>query len=102
MSYARGDALVALRVFETLAGAGQNVWLDMRNLQGGDWWDGVRNAIDQSAGVLFLMSEESRRSPACSRELAYAAMRGRAILPIDLEPAMTGNLSALHCANLGV
>lgn len=88
ISYARADASLALRLYELLAGAGQDVWLDMANLRPEiDWWDGVRRAIDQSAVMLFLVSGESSRSMSCSRELAYAVVGGKRIVPIDVEPA---------------
>jgi hypothetical protein len=88
ISYARADASVALRLYELLAGAGQDVWLDMANLRPGiAWWDGVRRAIDQSAVVLFLVSDESSRSVSCSQELAYAVVCGKRIVPIDGERA---------------
>ena len=88
MSYARADASVALRLYEVLAAAGQDVWLDLANLRPGiDWWDGVRRAIDQSAAVLFLVSGESSRSMSCSRELAYTVVCGKRIVPIDVGPA---------------
>jgi hypothetical protein len=86
MSYARADATAALRVYEALVGAGRDVWLDVANLPlGMDWWHGVRRAIDQSAGVMFLVSDESSRSMSCSQELAYAAARGKRVVPVDIK-----------------
>ena len=83
ISYARADASVALRLYEVLAAAGQDVWLDIANLGPGiDWWDGARRAIDQSAAVLFLVSGESSRSRSCSRELVYTVACGKRIVPI--------------------
>jgi TIR domain len=88
MSYARVDEPVALRVYEALAGAGQDVWLDKAKLRAGvDWWEGVRRAIDHCVGVLFLASDESWRSMSCSQELAYAVARGKRIVPIATDAA---------------
>ena len=95
MSYARADAPVALRLYEVLAAAGQDVWLDVANLRPGiDWWDGVRRAIDQSAVVLFLVSGESSRSMSCSREVAYAVMCGKRVVPVDVGQAAFGTTGA--------
>jgi hypothetical protein len=86
MSYARADEPVALRVYEALAGAGQDVWLDMAKLRpGADWQEGVRLAIDHCVGVLFLLSDESLRSTSCSQELAYAVARGKRIVPMVVD-----------------
>jgi TIR domain len=86
MSYARADEPVAVRLYEALTAAGQDVWLDVARLRhGSDWWEGVRCAIDQCVGVLLIQSEESLRSISCSRELAYAVARGRPIVGIDIE-----------------
>jgi hypothetical protein len=88
MSYARADAPIALGVYELFADAGEDIWLDLANLEPGlDWWEGVRRAIDQSFGVVFLVSDESSRSMACSQELAYAIACGKRIVPIAVEPA---------------
>jgi hypothetical protein len=88
VSYARADELLALRFCALLGAAGQDVWLDLTHLRSSpDWWNEVRRAIDQSAGVLFLVSNESSRSLSCSRELTHAAARGKPIVPIKTEPA---------------
>jgi hypothetical protein len=88
ISYARADEPVALGLYEALVHARQDVWLDKKRLQPGvDWWDCVKLAIDQSSGVLFLVSDESSRSVSCSRELTYAVSCGKRIVPIDIEPA---------------
>lgn len=85
MSYARADEGVAVRVYEALTDADQDVWLDTARLPPGlDWWEGVRSAIDQCLGVLFLVSDESSRSTSVFRELAFAVARGKPIVPIEV------------------
>jgi hypothetical protein len=92
VSYARADEFLALRLCTLLADAGQDVWLDVTHLPPSfDWWNEVRRAIDQSAGLLFLVSDESSISLSCSRELTYAAARGKPILPIKAEWAAEVN-----------
>jgi hypothetical protein len=88
MSYARADEPVAIHVYEALTGAGRDVWLDRAKLRPRiDWWEGVRSAIDQCAGVLLVVSDDSSRSISCSREVAYALERGKPIVRIGVEPA---------------
>ena len=97
MSYARADEGVAVRVYEALMDADHDVWLDTARLPPGlDWWEGVRRAIDQCLGVLFLVSEESSRSPSVLRELAFAVARGKPIVPIEVSRA-PGNV--VGCAS---
>lgn len=83
ISYARADEQTAVRIYETLATAGEEAWLDIANLRPGlDWWETVKRAIDQCVAVLLLVSDESTRSMSCSLELAYAAVRGKQVHPI--------------------
>ena len=91
MSYARTDVPVALRIYDTLAVAGHEVWLDAYDLRPGvDWWAAARRAIDQCTSVLFLVSPESSRSFWCGQELAYAASRGKQIVRFHADRAPSG------------
>jgi hypothetical protein len=91
VSYARADEPLALLLCARLACAGQDVWLDLIHLPpGADWWDEARDALDRSAGLLFLVSDQSSRSLSCSRELTYAVARGKPIVRIEAVRAARG------------
>lgn len=87
ISYAHADASLVRRLYTALVDGGHDVWRDVEDLQPGvDWRDGVMQAIEGSAIVLFVLTPESVRSDCCSRELKHARAHGKALIPFSLHP----------------
>ncbi len=96
------DALVrALR--QALADQGQEVWIDSRELRGGDLlWPVVRRAIEESDAYAVLVSPDALQSEWVGDELAHALevqkTRGRdryRVIPLSLDGTPLGVLKRL-------
>ncbi|NWF70123.1 MAG: TIR domain-containing protein [Chloroflexi bacterium] len=62
-----------------------HVWQDKRDIPAGhDWWQSIVEAISACHVFLFMVSQESVRSPICQEELRYARRRNRPVIPIAL------------------
>jgi len=62
------------------------VWYD-ENIRGGqDWWDEIRKQIATRDIFVYLLSEESAKSPYCQAEHAEAKRLNKEVLPVRIEP----------------
>ena len=67
ISYAHADTSLVKPLYTALVDAGQDVWRDTEDLPPGvDWRDGVMQAIEGSAVVVFVLTPESARSEWCT------------------------------------
>jgi len=61
ISYASDDREAALKICESLRGAGVEVWFDLSELRGGDAWDAsIRKQIKNCALFLAIISKNTR------------------------------------------
>jgi hypothetical protein len=87
ISYAHADTSLVKPLYTALVDAGQDVWRDTEDLPPGvDWRDGVMQAIEGSAVVVFVLTPESARSEWCSRELKHARAHDKPLIPFCLPP----------------
>jgi len=62
------------------------VWYD-ENIRGGqDWWNEIRQQIAGRDIFIYLLSNESARSPYCHAEHAEAKRLNKEVLPVRIEP----------------
>jgi CHASE2 domain-containing sensor protein len=66
-------------------------WIDERDIEPGSQWSGeIVDAIDHSAGMILLLSENSNRSVQVGPEVERAVSRGKPLFPVrivDVQPS---------------
>ena len=83
VSYAREDRDIALRLTDDLRAAGVDVWIDHRNIRGGDPWDeAVETALRQSPTMLVILSPDAVQSRSVMDEVSYALEEGKRVVPV--------------------
>src|SRR5260221_1663178 len=100
LSYSSKDREFVRGLQQTLALAGQDVWVDFHELAGGDaLWEGIQAAIGSSAHYAIVVSANSLASKWVGKELQHALQvkEERAafrVIPIALDGATLGALGA--------
>ncbi|MFZ0409868.1 MAG: CHAT domain-containing protein [Cyanobium sp.] len=87
LSHSSADDGFVRELRQALADLGQEVWIDSRQLKGGDpLWSEITAAIEAAAGLAVLVSPESLQSRWVGKELRHGlklqAERGRAAFPV--------------------
>jgi tetratricopeptide (TPR) repeat protein len=90
LSYSRVDAADAAQLLADRLVAGPpsyRVWLDARDAQPGrDWDDQIRDAIQDTQAVLFLMTKDSVQDHSvCKNEWVWALQYKKPIIPLKFE-----------------
>jgi hypothetical protein len=84
VSYSRTDTSYVDVLIDWLTRQGVPVWSDSRIAYGSQWPLAVRDAVDQAAVVVVVMSPEAEASEWVDRELARAELRGIPVVPLLL------------------
>jgi TIR domain len=84
VSYSRTDTTYVGVLIDWLTSHGVPVWSDSRIVYGSQWPVAVREAVDQAAVVVVVMSPEAEASEWVDRELARAELRGIPVVPVLL------------------
>lgn len=83
VSYAREDHDVALRFTDDLRAAGIDVWIDQRDIRGGEQWDrAVEKALEESSAMLVILSPDAVQSRTVMDEVSYALEEGKHVVPV--------------------
>ncbi|MCB1900822.1 MAG: tetratricopeptide repeat protein [Rhodocyclaceae bacterium] len=85
---------------QALGDLGQDVWIDSRELRGGDpLWNDIRHAIDESAAYAVLVSPDALQSKWVGKELRHALLvqekkgkDGYPVIPLALNGTKLGVL----------
>jgi WD40 repeat protein len=95
LSYSRKDSAVAREIRKNLEGKLRNVWVDWEAIEPSEKW---RQAIDEgirtSDAFIFLVSEDSLRSPYCRDECMKAIDLRKRILPVVIDPNLATGVTA--------
>jgi tetratricopeptide (TPR) repeat protein len=100
LSHSSADDGFVRKLRQALADLGQEVWIDSRQLKGGDLlWSEIQAAIDAASGFAVLVSEPSLQSEWVGEELWHALQvqkqRGRdkfPVVPLSLDGTNLGVL----------
>jgi tetratricopeptide (TPR) repeat protein len=103
LSHSSADDGFVRELREALADLGQPVWIDSRQLKGGDpLWSEITAAIEAAAGLAVLVSPASLQSRWVGKEVQYGiqiqGQRGRdqfPIIPLSLNGTRLGVLEGL-------
>jgi len=63
----------------------KSVWLDKKLSGGQEWWDTILDNILQSDVFIFIVTEKSLKSIACTSEYTYALALNKPLLPITID-----------------
>jgi|CXWK01.1.fsa_nt_gi hypothetical protein len=87
VSYARGDAAVALQLARDLKAAGVEAWIDQVDIAPGAHWDAtVEQALRASDRVVLILSPASAQSSNVMDEVSFAIDEGKRVLPVLVQP----------------
>ena len=88
ISYSRKNEAFAERLARDLGDAGLDVWLDLRQIQGGEnWRDEIFRGLERSEFLIALLSPSAVQSKWVQREILTAREQGKRIYPIMVENA---------------
>lgn len=84
LSYCRQDVAVAERLKAVLEAHGLSIWLDLEDIESGDWKARVTDGLNRARALVFLMTPASLAAGAVKKELQFAAAKGVPILPVQI------------------
>ncbi len=88
ISYSRRDSDLVDRLERDLHAAGFPVWVDRRDIEGGDEWSKeIHRAIDDASVILVVLSPAAVASPWVRREYRYALKQGKVVIPLLYHPS---------------
>jgi hypothetical protein len=82
LSYSRSDCKLANKINTAIRSQNLNVWMDEQLEPGGEFPDGLAEAIINTKIALFLFSDSAVESPWVGRELNFAINNHKYILPV--------------------
>ena len=87
ISYSTLDSYDAMHVYRLLCTHGIEAWIAPHGeIQGGDEFAfNIADALDDCDTVVFIVSDSSQESLWVSREIAYATMHDKRIIPYVIE-----------------
>jgi nucleotide-binding universal stress UspA family protein len=92
ISYASEDRHYARRLAEYLEVAGVPVWIDDAIRPGEDWVQAVRNAINEAAALVVVITPAAQKSKKVEQELVAAAAISKPVAPFLVAGEPLGRL----------
>ncbi len=85
ISYSRKNIAFAERLARDISDAGLDVWIDFRNIQGGNvWQEAIFDGINQSDIVIVCLSPDAIESEWVRRELLMSRSQHKFIFPLTV------------------
>lgn len=102
ISYSRFDLEVVDRIVKTIEqNTGANCWVDLTGIESGSLFeDKIIQAIDNADVLLFMMSDQSLKSPWAKREVFYAEEKGKRVIPVSLDGKSLRGWAQFHFGNV--
>ena len=82
ISYAHGEAEYARAVLESLQDEGIRCWSDHQLQTGSVWDEELENRIRECGVLIACVSDSYQNSRVCKRELKFADLMGKPVLPV--------------------
>src|ERR1700730_8764386 len=83
ISYSHRDQPFARQLDDALAQCGYTTWLDKKDVfPAGEFWEDIEAGIQEAGAFIFIMSPDSLDSKDCIRELDYAQVCGKKLIPV--------------------
>lgn len=104
ISYSRRNKVFAERLARDLGDAGMEVWIDFRQIHGGEQWkDEIFRGIERSEMVVVCLSPDAVKSEWVQREILTARQQEKFIIPVmavDARRELQANESLSWLQNL--
>jgi WD40 repeat protein len=83
ISYSRSDQQFTKRLHKILLTYGKKVWVDWEGIPpSAEWLDQIQQAIRSADAVIFIISPDSISSETCRKEIEYADLHNKKVIPI--------------------
>ena len=83
ISYSRRDKVFTQKLYEALKAVDRIVWADWDSIPAASDWDAeIKQGIQETNSVLFVLSPEWIKSNECRKELVHAVAMGKRLFPI--------------------
>jgi WD40 repeat protein len=83
ISYSRRDKVFTQKLYEALTAAERSVWADWDSIPAASDWDAeIKQGIQETNSVLFVLSPEWIKSNECRKEMVHAVQMGKRLFPI--------------------
>src|SRR4051794_29468246 len=93
ISYSRRDAGFAHELAAALEERGKEPWLDVGGIGDGEVFPAqLRRAIEETNGMVFVISADAATSPFCQQEVDHALSLGKRIVPVLHRPVPDAEL----------
>src|SRR6185503_12410273 len=87
ISYSRRDKDFTQKLYDALKGVNRAVWADWDSIPAAsDWFAEIKQGIEETDSVLFVLSPAWIKSNECRKEMEYAVEMGKRLFPILWEP----------------
>jgi len=87
VSYSRKDSQAVDKIVARLSGDGFNVWVDRKEIKGGDLWhEEIVEAVDNAYAFVLMLSPDSAASENVRKEVDLAEGANREFVPVLLAP----------------
>src|SRR6266545_6582627 len=87
VSYSRKDSEAVDHIVTRLTADGFNVWLDRKEIRGGELWrEDIVEAIDNAYACVLMLSPDSVASDNVRKEVDLAEGANRELIPVMLAP----------------
>ncbi|GAB4578795.1 MAG: hypothetical protein Fur0022_15320 [Anaerolineales bacterium] len=92
ISYSRRDKPFVLKLNQALSKLGVDTWVDWENIPlTADWWNEIRQGIEDADAFAFVISPDSLTSEVCGREIQTAVDAHKRLIPILHRDPQKGN-----------
>lgn len=83
ISYSRRDKVFTQKLVDALQAANREVWADWASIPAASDWDAeIKEGIEKTNTVLFVLSPEWIKSNECRKEMDHAIKMGKRMVPI--------------------
>jgi WD40 repeat protein len=83
ISYSRRDKVFVQKLYECLKDANRTVWADWDSIPASSDWDAeIKQGIQETNSVIFVLSPEWIKSNECRKEMVHAVAMGKRLFPV--------------------
>jgi cytochrome c553 len=92
ISYSRSDSDSVKNIYGDIKALGYLAWYDSEISGGVEWWNEILNQIRKNDIFIFILSRDSLKSVACSKEYHYALALNKPVIPVQVSEDININL----------
>jgi hypothetical protein len=85
ISYSRANTGFARDLYDKLKDEGFTLWRDRSEMESGDWWRQIQEAIERVDKMILVLSPKALESTVVAQEWHYARQKGKLVIPVQAE-----------------